>query len=280
MGRYDYCKICVDNAPFWEDKIMSRFGYKERVSTLNALNTLIARRYFNENIFKSVSAGFFIGSEDTHLSLLEKHTLLTLESILSSCVAVSDNISSYDDLELELIKKAFPNPKIKNVIHKENNNIHTFEFTKNGSSYLAVSNFNNSDNEFIMPKGIYCGKLGALLPSGSALSLAARQTQVLVKVDIKKTIQLIYSDAHVLPLFEVEKIISESENSIEIIFKSGIRQRSEIYIIAPKDKLYVNKKQCRLVQNYGKRSIFIYETETGLITADEKKISGRAKRRR
>jgi alpha-galactosidase len=32
MGNYDYCKISVDNAPFWEDKVMKRAGYKERKS--------------------------------------------------------------------------------------------------------------------------------------------------------------------------------------------------------------------------------------------------------
>ena len=261
MGKYEYCKISVDNAPFWEDKVMRRAGFKERVSTVNALNSVVARRYLNETIFKSVSTSFFVGSTDTHLNLLEKHTLLTLNAILSSCVLFSDNISSYDDLELALLKKAFPNPEIEKVIHKETDGIHTFEFAKNGNHYLAISNFNSKDMEYNIPQGIYCGKYGALLPSNSVLALNAHQTQVLVKIEVKKQIQAIYSEAHLLPLFEIDKIKHDKEIDVEITFNKNIKELSPIYIIAPNETLTVNGEQCKLVQNYGKRSIFIFENE-------------------
>ncbi|NMC56179.1 MAG: hypothetical protein GYA50_03045 [Eubacteriaceae bacterium] len=261
MGKYDYCKISVDNAPFWEDNVMKKAGYKERVSTLNALNTVIARRYFNENIFKNVSTSFFIGSEDTHLNLLEKHSIITLNSILSSCTLVSDNISSYDDLEMPLLKKAFPNPEIKNVLHKETDGIHTFEFAKNTNHYLVIFNPKSKDSEYTIQQGIYCGKYGALLASNSALTVKAHQTQVLVRVDVKKQIQPIYSEAHLLPLFEIDKIKHDNESSVEITFNKDIKELGPIYIIAPNDTLTVNGENCKLVQNYGKRSIFIFENE-------------------
>jgi len=272
FGKYDNCKACVDNAPFWEDNVMKKFGYRERVSTLNALNTLISRRHLNKNMINSVSSSYFIGSEDTHLSLLEKQTLLTVSSILSSCVIVSDKIDSYDDIEMQLLKKIFPNPDVKNISHNESDNIHTFEFTKNGSSYLVISNFNNADKEYIIPKGIYCGKYGALLPSKSALNLKAHQTHILVKIDMKKSIQPIYSDAHILPLFEIEKIKHDTEGNVSIDFKKSIKELGDIYIIAPNENLKVNGVNCRLVQNYGKRSIFVYETEDKNNSIDEFKI--------
>jgi hypothetical protein len=92
-------------------------------------------------------------------------------------------------MELPILKKAFPNPEIDKVIHKETNGIHTFEFAKNANHYLVIFNSNKKDNEYIIQQGIYCGKYGALLASNSALTIKAHQTQVLVKVDVKKQIQ-------------------------------------------------------------------------------------------
>jgi hypothetical protein len=275
FGEYGYCKISVDNAPFWEDIILKNFGFKERVSTENALNTTIARRYLNKNMFHSVSTSLFIGNEDTKLTLLEKHTLLVLNSLLSSLTIVSDQIESYDDIELALLKTIFPSPDIKKIHHDEKDNIHTFEFVDKGTRYLVVSNFNKTDKEYIMPKGIYCGKYGALLPSNCALSLKAHQTQVLTKIDLKKQIQAIYSDAHILPLYEIKNINYdgyESEHKLSITFKTTSKSTSTIYFLASKDSLSVNGQVCRLIQNYGERYIFAYETDSFEQDIDEFKI--------
>lgn len=275
FGEYGYCKISVDNAPFWEDTIMKNFGFKERVSTENALNTTIARRYLNKNMFRSISTSYFIGSEDTQLTLLEKHTLLTLNSLLTDSMIISDKIESYDDIELSLLKKIFPSPDIKKIHHDEKDNIHTFEFIDKGTRYLVVSNFNKTDKEFIIPKGIYCGKYGALLPSNCALSLKMHQTQVLTKIDLKKPIQPIYSDAHILPLYEIKNIKYddyESENKLSITFKTTQKSTSTIYFLASKDSLSVNGQPCKLIQNYGERYIFAFEADSFEQDIDEFKI--------
>jgi len=275
FGEYEYCKTSVDNAPFWEDIVMKSFGFKERVSTENALNTTIARRYLNKNMFHSISASFFIGSEDTKLTLLEKHTLLVLNSLLSSSTIISDQIESYDDIELALLMTIFPSPNIKKIHHNEKDNIHTFEFMDKGTRYLVVSNFNKADKEFIMPKGIFCGKYGALLPSNCALSLKAHQTQVLTKIDLKKQIQPIYSDAHILPLYEIKNIKYdnyENENKLSVTFKTTSKSTSTIYFLASKDSLSVNGQICRLIQNYGDRYIFAFETDSFERDIDDFKI--------
>jgi hypothetical protein len=101
------------------------------------------------------------------------------------------------------------------------------------------------------------------------------QTQVLTKIDLKKPIQPIYSDAHILPLYEIKNIKYddyESENKLSITFKTTQKSTNTIYFLASKDSLSVNGQSCKLIQNYGERYIFAFEADSFEQDIDDFKI--------
>ncbi len=256
FGQYAYCKMTADNAPFWEDNIMKRFGFRERISTESALQTLIARRVMNRRFFDSVSTAYFIGHESTALTLVEKHTILALCSILSSVTLLSDDIKSYDEMEMALLTSTQPNPHIEKVFHEEDDNVHAFTFTERDRQYLVVSNFNNVSKDYTVPPGLYCGKYGALVSEKGVLNLKAHQTQTLVKIDIKNSPQLIYSDTHILPLFGVEEVVFDRDNHARVILKKNVEFAGSLYVLSSAEQFTVNDKPCTLVQNYGAYNVF------------------------
>ncbi|MGI6348811.1 MAG: hypothetical protein GX245_01950 [Eubacteriaceae bacterium] len=259
LGQYSYCKVTADNGPFWEDTIMERFGFRERISTENALQSLIARRVVDKRFFNNVSTAYFIGHEDTKLTLVEKHTVLVLCSILSSLTLLSDDIGSYDEMEMELLQSIQPNPKIKKVSHETNDNIHTFAFQNRGYKYLVVSNFNDVAKDYTMPPGLYCGKYGALLSNRGVLNVKAHQTQVMVKVNVRKSTQLIYSDSHILPLFDVEETRYEQKNHARVVLKKDVQLAGALYILSSEKEFKINEESCALIQNYGKHNVFMWK---------------------
>lgn len=259
FGRYAYCKITADNAPFWEDDIMKRLGFRERISTENALQSLIARRVLNKNFFDSVSTAYFIGHEATTLTLIEKHTVLALCSFLSSLTLLSDDINSYDEMEMALLKSTHPNPEIEKVYHDENDNIHIFTFQERDRQYLVVSNFNNTPKDYVMPPGLYCGKYGTLLSEKGVLNLKAHQTEMMVRVDVKKSPQLIYSDIHILPLFGVEEVRFEGETRARVMLKKNVQFSGALYVLSTAKEFSINEKPCKVIENYGAYNVFACE---------------------
>ena len=51
FGLVDYCRIGSDVSLTWEDKLLKRLHYRERVSTINSLTSTIGRWHLNGRAF-------------------------------------------------------------------------------------------------------------------------------------------------------------------------------------------------------------------------------------
>ena len=162
FGLVDYCRIGSDVSLSWEDNILKKLHYRERVSTINCLESTIGRRHLNNNAFLNDPDVFIIRSKNNKLTENQRHTLLLINLIFGGITFTSDNISEYSEEELKLYKSIFPIKKktITNVIFSEVIKIY---FRIESNEYLAVSNLKNTKIEVLLEEGYYTNKNSTLI---------------------------------------------------------------------------------------------------------------------
>jgi alpha-galactosidase len=184
FGLVDYCRIGSDVALAWEDRLLQRMHYRERVSTINSLISTIGRRHLNGRGFHNDPDVFILRSNNNRLSKEQRHTLFLLNNIFGSVLFTSDNINEYTVEELDMYQSIFPpSPKkIERVVIDgviPGGLLKTY-FSIAGRQYLAVSNLRDKGIQ-VNTEADYFAKDRGFIPKDTLVTLNPYQSLCLIK---------------------------------------------------------------------------------------------------
>ena len=155
FGLVDYCRIGSDVSLTWEDKILNRLHYRERVSTINSITSTIGRRQLNGKAFFNDPDVFILRSNNNRLTKEQRYTLFLINTALGGLVFTSDNIDKYSDEELKIYKSQFVlKDRVIEKVEKEEDYIKIY-FSSGNNKYMIISNLSRNHMDFQLSKGIY-----------------------------------------------------------------------------------------------------------------------------
>jgi alpha-galactosidase len=182
FGLVDYCRIGSDVALKWEDKLLKKLHYRERVSTINSLTSTIGRRHLNNRAFLNDPDVFIVRSKGVELDKNQRYSLLLLNLIFGGLVFTSDNLEEYSEEEMKLYKSIFPikDKRINKVIEDE---ILRVYFSIDDNEYLALCNL-NSEQVVIKNKdeAYFCREKG-YIPKNAVVTLEPYESICLLKTE-------------------------------------------------------------------------------------------------
>ncbi len=151
FGRVPYCRIGADVALKWEDRRLKLLGYRERVSTINALRSTIGRWQLNGRAFISDPDVYILRREKNQLTPRQRFTLFLVNQIYGGLLFTSDNPADYDEETLALFRSQFPLRK-KEIVTADESKV---RFRIGSIEYIAFHNLTGDTVEHELPKGIY-----------------------------------------------------------------------------------------------------------------------------
>ena len=113
FGKVDFCRIGCDVNLKWADSFVEKKMHRERVSTVNTLNNTIFRRHLNGRAFVNDPDVFFLRDYNIKLTPEQKSIIADVNKIFGGVLFISDDISTYDDTKLKMLKEVFSNQDIE-----------------------------------------------------------------------------------------------------------------------------------------------------------------------
>jgi alpha-galactosidase len=146
-GLFEFSRVSSDVGLKWEDPLMKWLNFKERVSTINAIETSIARYHMNHQVFINDPDVFILRDENQKMTWDQRKTLLFVNLIFGSLIFTSDRISTYNKEQMALYNFTFKlkNSEIKNIKMSE---LIYVEITTTNEDYLFI--INTSDQKTII----------------------------------------------------------------------------------------------------------------------------------
>lgn len=182
FGLADYCRIGSDVSLSWEDKILSGLHYRERVSTINSIESTIGRRHLNNYAFLNDPDVFIIRSKNNKLTKNQRYTLLLINLIFGGLVLTSDNISEYSDEEMKLYKSIFPIME-KTILDVSFSDVIRIKFMIKDNEYLVLSNLKASKVDIVVKDGGYINREKGLIDKNTRITLEPYESICLLKAE-------------------------------------------------------------------------------------------------
>lgn len=108
VGKCHYCRIGGDISHVWEDKLLKAIHYRERVSTSASIGNTHSRYHLNGRAFMNDPDVFILrNTKEIKMSREQKDTLFRTNLKHSGLVFFSDDISTYDEETVKIVKEAF-----------------------------------------------------------------------------------------------------------------------------------------------------------------------------
>jgi len=105
-GMVDFCRIGADVGLNWEDRFLRGINYRERVSTVNSLNSTLSRRHLNNRVFANDPDVFILRGKNQKMSVAERKVLLYMNMLLGGLIFTSDHIGEFSAEEMKLYRDA------------------------------------------------------------------------------------------------------------------------------------------------------------------------------
>ncbi len=213
-GKCDFCRISGDVALKWEERILSDvIRYRERVSTLGALNSTISRRHQHRGGYINDPDVYFLRDENIKMSADQRNTLYVLNLLFGGLLFTSDNIASYNEKQMQQYLSQFPLQQ--RTIHsvEEKGGIFQIEMKSRERDYLILANLTAEAAIIELPAGIYFAE-GKMLQN--KLKLGAYQTQCLLNCDVAE-FEILGTTGHVFPLMNLDSFtIATSAGKVDL----------------------------------------------------------------
>jgi hypothetical protein len=110
-GLCDYNRLGADTAPVWESGLLSFCRYRERVSNLGALRTVLGRWFMNGTLFVLDPDVFILGK--SHLTPAQRRTLYEVTTTVGGMQSFSDSVAGLDPETRTLLARTFPLPPLE-----------------------------------------------------------------------------------------------------------------------------------------------------------------------
>lgn len=103
---FDYMRIGPDVSLKFDDIWLMRHLHRERISTKVTLQNTIYRHIFDGKLFGNDPDVFLLRDNNMHMSVKNRHALITINSLFGSVFFTSDNLGDYDLAKKEELDKA------------------------------------------------------------------------------------------------------------------------------------------------------------------------------
>ena len=153
FGNVDCCRVGPEIYQKWENQKMKWLGFRERVSTVSGIKTVLSRWQLNGRAFQS-DPGVFILSNSSALNFNQQITLLTINTLLGNAILNADDTQNYSAeqwCEFESIYN-WKNSEVQKIedLGKDRFSIH---FLNDERQWLALINLSSKKAEFPLKKG-------------------------------------------------------------------------------------------------------------------------------
>ena len=154
FGKVDYCRVGPDVHMQWEDKKLKWLGHRERTSTFASLQSTIGRWQLNNRAFNNDPDVFILRDSNNKLSFNQKHTLLTINTLLGNILFTSDGVHEYSEEQWSEFDSIFKwrNSEINSVKNPRKNQ-YLIHFKNDNLSWLALCNLGSKIEIFQLKKG-------------------------------------------------------------------------------------------------------------------------------
>ena len=145
FGKVDYCRIGADVTNYWSP---ARKTTREDVSVPHAVNNTIFRRHLDGRAFMNDPDVFLLRNTNMKMNLEKRELLAKINSLFGSLLFISDNVSDYDEKQMNILKGIFSGDKAEiisaeytgrkriTVKYKLADTVHTLSFNPdNGNIY-------------------------------------------------------------------------------------------------------------------------------------------------
>ncbi|MEM1214969.1 MAG: glycoside hydrolase family 36 protein [Bacteroidota bacterium] len=100
FGLFDYCRIGADIHLSWEHQLLRWFWHRERVSTLVALRTTLARWPLAGRVWRNDPDVYLLREDNIQLSRDERALVQRVNTLAGELLFTSDNVGTYGDWQL------------------------------------------------------------------------------------------------------------------------------------------------------------------------------------
>ncbi len=238
FGLVDYCRIGSDIALKWEDQLLNKVHYRERVSTINSLTSTIGRHDINGYAFGNDPDVFLLRSDKNKLNKEQKNTLFILNNIFGRLVFTSDNIAQYDSQTMALYQSMFPLKKKKILAYNIENQLLTVLFQIDDKEYLVYSNHSKKEQWFEIPLHWYFAATHGFVRGGTKIRIKPYATLCFLRLPTQVH-TIAGSLGHIFPGSEVKKLTYHpEEHNFELQLENKLPYSPKVYILTQDKKKY------------------------------------------
>lgn len=108
FGKVDYCRIGADVTNYWSP---ARMTTREDVSVPHAVNNTIFRRHLDGRAFMNDPDVFLLRNTNMKMNIEKRELLAKINSLFGSLLFISDNVSDYDEKQMNILKDIFTGDK-------------------------------------------------------------------------------------------------------------------------------------------------------------------------
>lgn len=241
FGRADFCRIGSDVALKWEDRLLKAIHYRERVSTINSLESTMGRAHLNGRVFVNDPDVFILRGEKNSLTPDQRYTLFLLNNVFGGLLFTSDDISAYDPETMELYRSMFPFLEKKIVATTRRDGLAEIRFEIGKGSYVVFSNLSPNKVDAALPDGLYFrrapGEADSFMPGGRPVPLRPYESRCYRAVS-DDFFTVAGTTAHLFPGSEIVTC-DQKGNSIVIAQDDRVRNSNSVYLRTPGPGQYI-----------------------------------------
>ena len=274
--KTDICRISSDAALKWEDRLLRRLRYPERVSTVNCLTSTLGRRQMGMSWAAGKETGtekaaspaparlpfltdpdvVILRSRGVDLAPAEGYTLFLMNALFGQVLFTSDDVSRYTPQEGELFLSLFPFREKQFESVRSAGGVTAAVFFVDGKRYRAYANLSGRRVRFFLPPphpaasrsgGGYFrsrnteGRLNPVFVSGGEpIELAGRESACFLELP-DEVPSIAGTTGNLFPgseITDLEGLSSASERRISFDYLPSSRSRGEVFIRVPGHQSY------------------------------------------
>ncbi len=260
--QVDICRIGSDVALTWEDRLLRRLRYPERVSTINSLTGTVERRQMGMG-GSPPGTGTDASDADRRprpiprsrgvaLTPAERYTLFLLNALFGRLLFTSDDVSRYTPEEGKLFLSLFPFREKRFESVRSAGGVTAAVFSLRGNRYRVYANLTEGPVRFVLPPpyplshnpGCYFRSRSVegrpdpvFAAEGDPVGLAGQESACFVSVP-NEDYAVAGSTGNLFPGSEITGI-GASMGKLDLELHPNTRNRGEVFIRVPGPGKYI-----------------------------------------
>lgn len=141
FGLADFCRIGGNIHLAWEHRFLNFFHFRERLSTLASLRSMLGRWQLNGRAFHNDPDAFILRYENQKLTPEQQQTVLTVNALLGKLLFTSDDVSKYSPEQTCELEAALELRGSRvTAVFEMGKDVFRIDFENDGKRYAAYCN--------------------------------------------------------------------------------------------------------------------------------------------